>query len=781
MPDEKTNSNHELIENYDDVTWLYNWWPMVKSNFKNLLDWVTAHINGTGDRHSAADIDYNSGTVEDGLTTLSNAIETGLSELADADAENCKYTIHQSYDVDISKIGSGNNVLYITIDGVNNYSQMSGKAVAINTGIYQCTFSSPSPVYVNVNGLGNKALRRPLPYDYADYDTKQYYTDKYCYGEIGRHQTLIVYYDGSNFILTNVAVPTKATKAIELESTDDSSYTTPKAVGVIAGKVKDDIGDLDELNTTNKSSIVGAINSVLSFATSGVDEDELLAALSIEFFNPNAYSIGLANLTKTGNKTYKADVTLSGAYIDNKIMNESKDYGMNKTYKDFHFSVNDLDRCGLWIDIDMLQNRSEVCQLFEFDLGDGSEPAEGYLDAGQYFQFHLCDFEIYDGDTDNPDYTVYNGYTSGVINMFEVVGGYLNSKAEIDHASSYTGYGLGDDVNYGHVKLSDSTSSTNDASDGTAATPTAVKAAYDKAVSIEDYAQHTSTVFVAASDASAKSKSGADYICTGTNDEETIQDAVDSLPSVGGIVQLSEGTFVFSNNISNATAPQGVELKSNVTFKGSGASTIIDTYSASSTNSNSHIIDVSSCSGITVSDMHIKSGDQKYLTSINIDEAENIRVDNICFSLQGSDSGSLSIGSSSNIKVTNSQFEITESQISISINNNSQNITLKNNVFNVYDWEAINVYGASDVIIDGNFFKETYSNTGNSAINVNNALSNIMITNNVIDFPLEPVKVNSAASGKVFVYNNMVKTPPTASTVVQINMDGSSNNWNQTF
>ena len=303
----------------------------------------------------------------------------------------------------------------------------------------------------------------------------------------------------------------------------------------------------------------------------------------------------------------------------------------------------------------------------------------------------------------------------------------------------------------------------------------------DELKSVSSNVQRPVTVFVAASDASAKSKSGADYICTGTNDEETIQDAVDSLPSVGGIVQLSEGTFVFSNNISNATAPQGVELKSNVTFKGSGASTIIDTYSASSTNSNSHIIDVSSCSGITVSDMHIKSGDQKYLTSINIDEAENIRVDNICFSLQGSDSGSLSIGSSSNIKVTNSQFEITESQISISINNNSQNITLKNNVFNVYDWEAINVYGASDVIIDGNFFKETYSNTGNSAINVNNALSNVMITNNVIDFPLEPVKVNSAASGKVFVYNNMVKTPPTASAVVRINMDGSSNNWNQTF
>ena len=129
----------------------------------------------------------------------------------------------------------------------------------------------------------------------------------------------------------------------------------------------------------------------------------------------------------------------------------------------------------------------------------------------------------------------------------------------------------------------------------------------DELKSVSSNVQRPVTVFVAASDASAKSKSGADYICTGTNDEETIQDAVDSLPSVGGIVQLCEGTFVFSNNISNATAPQGVELKSNVTFKGSGASTIIDTYSASSTNSNSHIIDVSSCSGITVSDMHIKA------------------------------------------------------------------------------------------------------------------------------------------------------------------------------
>lgn len=49
------------------------------------------------------------------------------------------------------------------------------------------------------------------------------------------------------------------------------------------------------------------------------------------------------------------------------------------------------------------------------------------------------------------------------------------------HASTATTYGAGTAANYGHVRLSDSTSSTSAASGGTAATPAAVKAAYDHA------------------------------------------------------------------------------------------------------------------------------------------------------------------------------------------------------------------------------------------------------------------------------------------------------------
>lgn len=53
--------------------------------------------------------------------------------------------------------------------------------------------------------------------------------------------------------------------------------------------------------------------------------------------------------------------------------------------------------------------------------------------------------------------------------------------APIAHDNAATTYGKGSSSKYGHVKLSDSTSSTSDTTGGVAATPKAVKAAYDLA------------------------------------------------------------------------------------------------------------------------------------------------------------------------------------------------------------------------------------------------------------------------------------------------------------
>lgn len=56
--------------------------------------------------------------------------------------------------------------------------------------------------------------------------------------------------------------------------------------------------------------------------------------------------------------------------------------------------------------------------------------------------------------------------------------------APTSHAASGTTYGAGSASNYGHVKLSDSTSTASGVSGGTAATPTAVKAAYNRATTV---------------------------------------------------------------------------------------------------------------------------------------------------------------------------------------------------------------------------------------------------------------------------------------------------------
>lgn len=61
------------------------------------------------------------------------------------------------------------------------------------------------------------------------------------------------------------------------------------------------------------------------------------------------------------------------------------------------------------------------------------------------------------------------------------VKGVIDARAPTNHATSATTYGTGTSSNYGHLKLSDSTSSTSSTSGGIAATPSAVKAAYDLA------------------------------------------------------------------------------------------------------------------------------------------------------------------------------------------------------------------------------------------------------------------------------------------------------------
>lgn len=79
------------------------------------------------------------------------------------------------------------------------------------------------------------------------------------------------------------------------------------------------------------------------------------------------------------------------------------------------------------------------------------------------------------------------GATTAAAAWTALGGGAIGKKASLvasdipAHAASATTYGAGDGSNYGHVKLSAATNSSSGTSGGIAATPSAVKAAYDLA------------------------------------------------------------------------------------------------------------------------------------------------------------------------------------------------------------------------------------------------------------------------------------------------------------
>jgi hypothetical protein len=78
------------------------------------------------------------------------------------------------------------------------------------------------------------------------------------------------------------------------------------------------------------------------------------------------------------------------------------------------------------------------------------------------------------------------------------------------------------------------------------------------------------TIKIAASNAMAKSKAAADYVCDGTADDVEINAAIASLDGIGGCVELSEETF----NVGSASTPIILD-KDNVWLKGQGKATVI--------------------------------------------------------------------------------------------------------------------------------------------------------------------------------------------------------------
>ena len=82
-------------------------------------------------------------------------------------------------------------------------------------------------------------------------------------------------------------------------------------------------------------------------------------------------------------------------------------------------------------------------------------------------------------------------------------------------------------------------------------------------------AQDSDTYLIAANDSSPQFQEQADYICDSVDDGETIQLALDALPSTGGEIILSDGTFKSSSFIR-------INEISNISILGQGESTIFE-------------------------------------------------------------------------------------------------------------------------------------------------------------------------------------------------------------
>ncbi len=109
------------------------------------------------------------------------------------------------------------------------------------------------------------------------------------------------------------------------------------------------------------------------------------------------------------------------------------------------------------------------------------------------------------------------------------------------------------------------------------------------------------SVVVAADDAAALSKTKADYVCTGDNDQVPIQAAIDSLGSAGGRILLTEGNF----GIRVPTGDGAIKLDDYHHLQGMGPeSTFLVDLTASDPGAGSSMIQVGSAGNdVVISDL----------------------------------------------------------------------------------------------------------------------------------------------------------------------------------
>lgn len=180
------------------------------------------------------------------------------------------------------------------------------------------------------------------------------------------------------------------------------------------------------------------------------------------------------------------------------------------------------------------------------------------------------------------------------------------------------------------------------------------------------------TLVVAASNASASSKAGADYVCDGTADQVQIQVALNAVETVQGRVLLSEGTFTISSLI---------QIPDYCTLEGQGYGTLI--YMANGSNTNplygkstpnaTHItianlrVDQNGLNQTSGVSIRLQGGSKHYIYNvwalngyyncISIQDSEDCVIENSFCSASTTDGQCITVNNSTNVRIVNPNID----------------------------------------------------------------------------------------------------------------------------
>ncbi len=248
-------------------------------------------------------------------------------------------------------------------------------------------------------------------------------------------------------------------------------------------------------------------------------------------------------------------------------------------------------------------------------------------------------------------------------------------------------------------------------------------------------AQRSSTVVIAASNASPASKAGADYVCTGSSDQTVINqamlDAVAANPGTIVTIKLTSGNYILSNSIA---------IPSRVTFDCDGtiqADPSVTTAFAAVKNTPS-----GGSQDIKITDLTI-AGSQ-YMAEMAFINLANSSLDNI--TVNSSYSGGFKIRLET-CRVTIERSKLTKTEISLL---GCTQCTISNNQITQSASRGVYLDYSHNNNIDGNKVTEN----AHYGIFLNRSSGNIVNNNQVVDNGQSGILINSLDDG--FGDNNLI-------------------------